>query len=324
MINFYLTDCLKNNAPFIDELAAPDGTIREHWKKLANSYEKLGLAKMEQLKQEVSQELRENGVTYNIYGDPDGINRPWQLDPVPMVFGQEDWANIEKGLLQRAELLNLILSDIYGERALISKGLIPFELIFSHKGFLRQVERIGIPGKHQLIQYSADLARGTNGKMWVLHDRTDAPSGAGYTLENRAAMTRVFPDLIRENKVRKISSYYQKLKNTLTRLSLHNKENPRVVLLSPGATNETYFEHAYLASSLGFTLVLGQDLTVSDGYVWLKTLRGLEKVDVIVRRVDDVFCDPLEFMGSSQLGVVGLINAQFAIQNDKIYILTYL
>jgi len=318
MINFYLTDCLKNNAPFIDELAAPDGTIREHWKKLANSYEKLGLAKMEQLKQEVSQELRENGVTYNIYGDPDGINRPWQLDPVPMVFGQEDWANIEKGLLQRAELLNLILSDIYGERALISKGLIPFELIFSHKGFLRQVERIGIPGKHQLIQYSADLARGTNGKMWVLHDRTDAPSGAGYTLENRAAMTRVFPDLIRENKVRKISSYYQKLKNTLTRLSLHNKENPRVVLLSPGATNETYFEHAYLASSLGFTLVLGQDLTVSDGYVWLKTLRGLEKVDVIVRRVDDVFCDPLEFMGSSQLGVVGLMEA---IRQKKVIVI---
>jgi uncharacterized circularly permuted ATP-grasp superfamily protein/uncharacterized alpha-E superfamily protein len=309
MINHYLAERLKNDVPFFDELAAPDGTVREHWKKIAAAYQHLGVAKMEQLRGEVSQELRENGVTYNIYDDPNGINRPWQLDPVPMVFNPEDWGILENGLTQRAELLNLILADIYGERKLISKGLIPFEVIFNHKGFLRQADKISFAGQYQLIQYSADLARGPNGKMWVLHDRTDAPSGAGYTLENRAAMTRVFPDLIRENEVRKISSFYQKLKNTLIRLSVHNKENPRVVLLSPGAANETYFEHAYLASSLGFTLVLGQDLTVSDGYVWLKTLRGLEKVDVIVRRVDDVFCDPLEFMGSSQLGVVGLMEA---------------
>lgn len=309
MINFYRAERLKKEAPFFDELAAPDGTIREHWKKLAAAYEQLGLAKMEQLKTEVAQELRENGVTYNIYDDPGGINRPWQLDPIPMVFNHEDWCMMEKGLIQRAGLLNLVLADIYGERKLITRGLIPFEVIFNHKGFLRQADKISIAGQYQLIQYSADLARGPNGKMWVLHDRTDAPSGAGYTLENRAAMTRVFPDLIRENEVRKISSYYHKLKNTLTRLSIHNKENPRVVLLSPGAANETFFEHAYLASSLGFTLVSGQDLTVSDGYVWLKTLRGLEKVDVIVRRVDDVFCDPLEFMGSSQLGVVGLMEA---------------
>ncbi len=318
MINGYLSERLKNKVTFFDELAAPDGTIREHWKKLSQSYEALGLQKMEELKGEVSRELRENGVTYNIYGDPDGINRPWQLDPIPMIFNHDDWQLMEKGLIQRAELLNLILTDIYSERKLISKGLIPFELIFNHKGFFRQADKIKIDGEYQLIQYSADLARGPNGKMWVLHDRTDAPSGAGYTLENRAAMTRVFPDMIRENEVRKISAYYQRLKTTLTKLSIHNKENPRVVLLSPGAANETYFEHAYLASSMGFTLVLGQDLTVSDGYVWLKTLRGLEKVDVIVRRVDDVFCDPLEFMGSSQLGVVGLMES---IRQKKVIVI---
>ena len=318
MINGYLSERLKNKIPFFDELAAPDGTIREHWKKLSQNYEAIGLQKMEELKGEVSRELRENGVTYNIYGDPDGINRPWQLDPIPMIFNHDDWEIMEKGLKQRAELLNLILTDIYSERKLISKGLIPFELIFNHKGFFRQADKIKIDGQHQLIQYSADLARSPNGKMWVLHDRTDAPSGAGYTLENRAAMTRVFPDMIRENEVRKISAYYQRLKITLTKLSIHNKENPRVVLLSPGAANETYFEHAYLASSMGFTLVLGQDLTVSDGYVWLKTLRGLEKVDVIVRRVDDVFCDPLEFMGSSQLGVVGLMES---IRQKKVIVI---
>ncbi|WP_184547116.1 circularly permuted type 2 ATP-grasp protein [Mucilaginibacter sp. FT3.2] len=309
MIETYLERSGTTAKPFFDELAAPEGVVREHWKKLAHAYDELGIEKMEQRSREISQELRDNGVTYNVYSDPDGINRPWKLDPVPMVFSQQEWENIEKGLVQRAELLNLILSDIYGERKLIKEGFIPFEMVFTHKGFLRQADKIKIPGKFQLIQYSADLVRGPLGKMWVLHDRTDAPSGAGYTLENRAAMTRVFPDLIRENQVRKISSYYQTLKNTLTKLALQNKENPRVVLLSPGTANETYFEHAYLASSLGFTLVFGQDLTVSDGYVWLKTLKGLEKVDVIVRRVDDIFCDPLEFLGDSHLGVVGLMEA---------------
>jgi uncharacterized circularly permuted ATP-grasp superfamily protein/uncharacterized alpha-E superfamily protein len=309
MIETYLDKSRTTAKPFFDELAAPEGVVREHWKKLAHAYDELGIEKMEHRSREISQELRDNGVTYNVYSDPDGINRPWKLDPVPMVFSQQEWANIERGLVQRAELLNLILSDIYGERKLIKEGFIPFEMVFTHKGFLRQADKIRMPGKFQLIQYSADLVRGPLGKMWVLHDRTDAPSGAGYTLENRAAMTRVFPDLIRENQVRKISSYYQTLKNTLTKLALQSKENPRVVLLSPGTANETYFEHAYLASSLGFTLAFGQDLTVSDGYVWLKTLRGLEKVDVIVRRVDDIFCDPLEFLGDSHLGVVGLMEA---------------
>ncbi|MEO3402749.1 circularly permuted type 2 ATP-grasp protein [Mucilaginibacter sp. CAU 1740] len=309
MIETYLQQTGNAASPFFDELAAPNGEVREHWKKLAHAYDELGFEKMEQRSREISQELRDNGVTYNVYSDPDGINRPWKLDPVPMVFSQQEWETIERGLTQRAELLNLILTDIYGDRRLIKEGFIPFDLVFTHKGFLRQADKIKIPGKFQLIQYSADLVRGPLGKIWVLHDRTDAPSGAGYTLENRAAMTRVFPDLIRENQVRKISSYYQTLKNTLTKLALQNKENPRVVLLSPGTANETYFEHAYLASSLGITLVFGQDLTVSDGYVWLKTLRGLEKVDVIVRRVDDIFCDPLEFFGKSQLGVVGLMEA---------------
>jgi len=318
MIETYLQRSSAIAQPFFDELAAPGGAVRDHWKKLANAYNELGIDKMEQRGKEISQELRDNGVTYNTYSAPDGINRPWKLDPVPMVFSQQEWETIERGLKQRAELLNLILTDIYGERKLIKEGFIPLEMVFTHKGFLRQADNIKMPGKFQLMQYSADLVRGPLGKIWVLHDRTDAPSGAGYTLENRAAMTRVFPDLIRENQVRKISSYYQTLKNTLTRLSLQNKENPRIVLLSPGTANETYFEHAYLASSLGFTLAFGQDLTVSDGYVWLKTLRGLERVDVIVRRVDDIYCDPLEFLGDSHLGVVGLMEA---VRQKKVVII---
>ncbi|MEQ9374921.1 MAG: circularly permuted type 2 ATP-grasp protein [Imperialibacter sp.] len=309
MIKSYLADRTNSNEPFFDEMTTPDGKVWPHWEKLASAYEKLGIERMEQRNKEVGQQLRENGVTYNVYGDPNGMNRPWNLDPVPMVFSQNEWEVIEKGLSQRTELLNIILSDIYGERKLIREGLIPFEMIYNHQGFLRQADKIRIPGPQQLVQYSADLARGPNGKMWVLHDRTDAPSGAGYSLENRAAMTRVFPDMIRENQVRKVSSYYQTLKNTLSTLSWKNKENPRIVMLSPGPSNETFFEHAYLSSFMGFTLVFAQDLTMSDGYIWLKTLKGLEKVDVIVRRVDDVFCDPLEFRADSHLGVVGLMEA---------------
>tara|TARA_Y100001980_G_C14556928_1_gene354715 strand:- start:151040 stop:153568 length:2529 start_codon:yes stop_codon:yes gene_type:complete len=309
MISSYLSERTSTNTKFFDELASSDGTIYPHWQKLVDAYDKLGNEGLTSRSNEVIQLLKENGVTYNIYGDPEGLNRPWMLDPIPMVFSHNDWSRIEKGLKQRANLLNLILQDIYGERHLIRSGIIPFEMIYNHMGFLRQMDKIRIPGNHQLVQYSADLARGPDGKMWVLHDRTDAPSGAGYAFENRVAMTRVFPDMLRENHVRKVGSYYQTLKNTLSRLSWQGTEEPRIVFLSPGPGNETYFEHAYLSSYMGFTLAMGQDLTVSDGYVWLKTISGLERVDIIIRRVDDVFCDPLEFRMDSQLGVVGLMEA---------------
>ncbi|GJM28782.1 MAG: hypothetical protein DHS20C17_14170 [Cyclobacteriaceae bacterium] len=309
MITNYISGIKARTSKYLDELATKGGQIAPKWQNLANYYDCVGPQKLQQCHDEVSRQLRENGVTYNIYGDPEGMNRPWQLDPIPMVFGSEDWEFIEKGLQQRANLLNYILKDVYGSRKLIREGHIPFELIYNHKGFLRQVDKLMLDGALQLIQYSTDLARGPNGQMWVLHDRTDAPSGAGYTLENRAAMTRVFPELIRENEVRKITSYYHTLRNTLISLSSKSNENPRIVLLSPGPMNDTYFEHAYLSSIMGFTLSMGKDLTVSDGQVWLKTIKGLEKVDVIIRRVDDLYCDPLEFLGESHLGVVGLMEA---------------
>lgn len=304
-----LSEYHQKHVSYFDELIAPGGQVGPHWQKLVRAYEKMSLEEMLQKQKEVERQLRENGVTYNIYGDPEGNNRPWTLDALPMIFAKKDWANIEAGLKQRAELLNLILEDLYGARTLIRNGSIPFELIYNHKGFLRQADKIRLPGKHQLIQYSADLARGPNGKMWVLRDLTDAPSGSGYVLENRAAMTRVFPNLLRENQVRKLFSYYQALRNTLTHLPFHNRDNPRIVVLSPGAGSNSYFEHAYLASVMGFTMAFGEDLTVSDGYVWMKTLNGLEKVDVILRRIADIDSDPLCFRGDSNFGVVGLMEA---------------
>ncbi|MCB0685514.1 MAG: circularly permuted type 2 ATP-grasp protein [Saprospiraceae bacterium] len=321
MIETYLKERRAEAIHFFDELADAQGEIFPHWQKLVKYYDKIGDTKLVQKAADVVRYLKENGVTYNIYGDPEGLNRPWHLDPIPILIESKDWAEMERGVKQRAELMNLILKDIYGSRTLIRQGLLPFDLIYNHQGFLRQVDKVRVSGEHQLIQYSADLARGPNGKMWVLYDRTDAPSGSGYALENRAAMTRVFPDLLRENHISKISSYFQTFRNTLVRLSKQNQDDPRIVLLTPGPSNETYFEHAYLASTLGFILVTGEDLVVRDGYVWLKTISALEKVDVIVRRVDDVFCDPLEFREDSHLGVVGLTEV---VRQNKVLLINTL
>jgi len=253
--------------------------------------------------------LTEKGVTYNIYGDPSGMNRPWNLDIIPFLVSKEEWAAIEAGLVQRANLFDLILKDIYGEQRLIKDGILPMEIIYNHRGFLRECCGIKLPGKHNLVMFAADMARSNDGKIWILNDRTQAPSGSGYALENRLAMARIVPELFNGLKVRRLSPYYNALRTSLTEIAPFQKQQPRIVILTPGPSNETYFEHSFLSSHLGFTLVQGDDLMVKDNFVWLKTLGGLEKVDVILRRVDDVYCDPLELKEDSQLGVPGLLQA---------------
>ena len=290
-----------------NELLGKDGNLRPHWETFFTSFAQTGEEEMKNRNNDISRLLKENGVTYNIYGDPSGMNRPWKLDIIPFLIGKEEWNTIEAGLVQRAELLDLILKDIYGERKLIQNGLLPMDLVYNHAGFLRQCSGIKVNGKHSLILYSADMARSPDGKIWIVNERTQAPSGSGYALENRIAMTRILPELFSGLKVRQISPYFNALRNSLNEMAPHLNQNPRIVILSPGPGNETYFEHSYLSSHLGFTLVEGYDLMVKDNYVWLKTLGGLEKVDVIVRRLDDVFCDPLELRKDSQLGVPGLL-----------------
>jgi uncharacterized circularly permuted ATP-grasp superfamily protein/uncharacterized alpha-E superfamily protein len=293
----------------LDELLGEDGQLRPHWETFFQSYNQLGAEEISGRNEDMMRLLRENGVTYNIYGDPSGLNRPWKLDIIPFLISKHEWPGIESGLLQRAELLNLVLEDIYGERKLIRNGILPVELVYNHAGFLRQCAGIRQPGKHQLIMYSADLARSKDGRIWVVNDRTQAPSGSGYALENRTAMTRVIPELFNGLKVRHLSPYFNALRNGLNEIAPHQRLNPRVVILTPGSSNETYFEHSYLSSYLGFTLVQGNDLIVKDNHVWLKTMGGLERVDVILRRVDDIYCDPLELKEDSQLGVPGLLQA---------------
>ena len=298
-----------NNHYSYDELLDKEGNLRPHWDTFFQSYNRLGNDEIFSRNDDILKLLKENGVTYNIYGEPSGLNRPWKLDMIPFIIGRDEWPSIESGLLQRAQLLDLVLGDLYGERKLIRNGILPIELIYNHAGFLRPCSGIRPVGKHRLILYSADLARSKDGKVWVVNDRTQAPSGSGYALENRTAMTRVIPELFNGLKVRHLSPYFNALRDGLNEIAPHQNPNPRIVILTPGSNNETYFEHSYLSSYLGFTLVQGNDLVVKDNFVWLKTMGGLERVDVIMRRVDDIYCDPLELKADSQLGIPGLLQS---------------
>ena len=290
-----------------DEMVGKDGNLRPHWEAFFNSFNQLGDGEIGSRNTEISRLLKENGVTYNIYGDSQVLNRDWNVDAIPFLISKEEWETAEAALKQRAELLNLLLQDIYGEQKLIKNGIVPLELIYNHAGFLRQCAGIKLPGKHSLVLYSADMARSPDGKLWIISDRTQAPSGSGYALENRTVMTRVLPELFSGLKVRHLSPYFDTLNNSLNELGARHHQNPRIVILTPGPGSETYFEHSYLSSHLGYTLVQGNDLMVKHNFVWLKTLGGLEKVDVIIRRIDDIYCDPLELKADSQLGVAGLL-----------------
>jgi len=284
-----------------------DMSVDAHWETFFQSYHQLGDVEIANRYEDMMRLLKENGVTYNIYGEPSGLNRPWKLDLIPFPIGMQEWVAIESGLMQRVRLLDLILSDLYGERRVVKGGIVPPELIYNHAGFIRACAGVKLPGSHRLILYSADLARSQNGSIWVVGDRTQAPSGSGYALENRTAMARVVPELFGELPVRHLSPYFNALRDGLNEIAPNQRANPRIVILTPGSTNETYFEHAYLSSYLGFTLVQGNDLIVKENHVWLKTLGGLERVDVILRRVDDYYCDPLEMKEDSQLGIPGLL-----------------
>lgn len=285
------------------------GGVRPHWAGLMAGLEKMGSQELVRRSLEARRLLRENGVTYNVYGDPQTPSRPWELDLIPLVIDSGEWRRIEKGLVQRALLLDAILADLYGPRQLLAEGLLPSELIYGVGGFLLPCDQVLIPGARQLMLYAADLARGPDGRMWVLSDRTQSPLGAGYALENRTAMRRVLPQLAHECQIRHMSFFFQALRNQLNAIAPKQKDNPRIAVLTAGPSDEAYFEHAYLASYLGYPLVQGGDLTVRDGAVWLKSIEGLRQVDIILRRVDDRASDPLELRGAASYGVAGLLEA---------------
>ena len=290
-----------------DESSSDGVTPRPHWAHLMEWLRTIGPEELGRRWSRAERRIRENGVTYNIYGDPLGANRPWQIDIVPLVIPAEEWKFIEEGVIQRARLLNLLLEDLYGSQSLLQHRQFPAALLYANPAFLRPMVGVGVPAHSYLHMLAVDLARSPDGQWWVLADRTQAPSGSGYALENRTIVSDLLPELFRASNVERLASFFRAQRDALR--SLAERENPRIVLLTPGPHNETYFEHSYLAKYLGFTLVEGRDLTVRDRRVYLKTVEGLDQVDVILRRVDDSFCDPLELRSDSLLGVSGLVEA---------------
>ena len=290
-----------------DELSADGVTHRPHWNELMESLAALGPAELTKRWSRAERRIRENGITYNIYGDPQGANRPWKIDLIPLLISGEEWKFIESGIVQRARLLDLLLQDLYGPQKLLTEGRIPSALLYANPAFLRPLAGVQLHKQSFLHLLAVDLARSPDGQWWVLADRTQAPSGAGYALENRTIVSDVLPDLFRTSNVQRLAPFFRAQREAL--IDMAGRDNPLVVLMTPGPLNETYFEHSYLARYLGFTLVEGADLTVRDRRVFLKTVGGLQQVHVILRRVDDSFCDPLELRGDSYLGVTGLVEA---------------
>lgn len=292
-----------------DEMLAAPGAPRAHWQRLHDALAASSADAMRERAQWVRRRVRENGVTYNVYDDSEGASRPWELDMVPFILPADEWAGIEAAVAQRATLLNRIMQDIYGEQRLLAEGLLPPALIYGHAGFLRPSRGVPVPGGTLLHVYAADLARSPDGRWWVMDDRTQAPSGAGYALENRLVISRLFPELFRDLKVQRLADFFAALRDSIALWAPAGREAPVTVLLTPGPLNETYFEHTYLARYLGLPLVEGSDLTVRDGKVWLRTLSGLQRVHAILRRLDDDYCDPLELRSDSALGIPGLVDA---------------
>lgn len=289
-----------------DEVAGLDGSLRPAWRALAAEADLLSDQHLRRVVGEIERFLSDDGVTYT---PPGGVSGPWRLDPVPFVITAEEWAPLGVALAQRAELLNAILVDLYGERRLLSSGVLPPSVIFGHPGYLRPLARVSSADTRPLVLLGCDLGRTSSGEWRVLADRTQAPSGIGYAMENRRVISRVLPRLYREAGLHRLAPFFQALRSALMQAAPEHVVNPRVVVLTPGTHSETAYDQAFLASSLGFPLVQASDLTVRDGSVWLRVLGRLERVDVVLRRVDAEWSDPLELRGDSQLGVAGLAEA---------------
>ena len=281
-----------------DESHTAKGEMRSHYGGLVRSLDQLGPGELKRRGETGRRLVHEQGITYNVYGDEQGMDRPWQLDPMPLVITPDEWRKLEAGLIQRATLINRILADCYGPQELIRSRWLPPALVFGQPDFLRPCHGIKPSGDTFLHFYGADLARSPDGQWWVISDRTQIPSGAGYALANRLVTSRILPEPFRDCHVQRLAGFFRDVQSALAGLGARRSDNPRVVLLTPGPFNETYFEQAYLARYLGYMLVEGQDLTVRDDRVFLKTLSGLEPVDVILRRVASR-CAPISWRAAA-------------------------
>jgi uncharacterized circularly permuted ATP-grasp superfamily protein len=292
-----------------DELRDGDDpqALAPHWASFFEHVGTDGLADLNRRADNLQRQIRDNGVTYNVYADTaKGLQRPWALDLFPTIIPPQDWAQIEAGVLQRTRLLNAMMADLYGPQTLLRQAMLPSALVQGHPGYLRAMQGMEPAGGTWLHIVAFDLAHGPDGRWWVVGQRTQAPSGLGYLLENRIAIARQFPKAFAGLRVQRLAASYRALMDGLKAMAPEG-EHARIALLTPGPYNETYFEHAYLARYLGLTLVEGNDLTVRDQRLYLKTLSGLEPVHALIKRLDDEWLDPLEMRADSTLGVPGLL-----------------
>lgn len=300
-----------------DELLDASGALRAPWREFFERLGEDGIARLDHSTASVAQQIRDNDISYNVYADK-GEPRPWALDLLPFLIDEDEWAEIERGVMQRAQLLNAVVADVYGPQTLLKRGQLPPALVFGHPGYLRPVKGFSPPGGQYLQVVAVDLARAPNGGWTVMSHRTEAPSGLGYALENRLIVSSQFADPFRSLHVSRLAPTYSQLMATLVqaaRAAMRGDaadRSPHIALLTPGPFSETYFEHVFLARYLGVTLVEGKDLTVRDDMLYLKTLAGLERVHVVLRRLDDAFCDPVELRADSTIGVPGLLQVMRA------------
>lgn len=300
-----------------DEMMAPEGAPRAHWAGPLRAVQAMTETDRAHARELARRALRENGVTTAAPGESEPGSRPWQLDLLPQVIDAAEWRALETGLKQRARLLNAVVADLYGPGRLLQEGVLPPALVYGNPQFLRPCHGIAPPGGQHLHFLAFDLARGADGAWRVLGDRTQAPAGAGFALENRVIASRCLPELFAAEQVRRLAAFFRDFSENLLQLS--RREEARAVVLSPGPSQAAYFEHAYLARYLGYPIVEGSDLTVRDNGLFLKTIEGLKPVDVVLRRVASECCDPLELETASLLGVPGLVQAaregQVAVAN---------
>jgi len=294
-----------------DELREPDGSLRAPWRQFFRHLESPGFADLARRRAASERRVRDDGVTYNVYSDAGASPRPWSLGLLPFIITASEWSRLEQGITQRAALMSAVMHDVYGPRRLLADGLLPPALVLGNPGYLRSLAGSVPAGGVFLHIVAFDLARADDGSWWVVSQRTQAPSGIGYALQNRLVTRQLFPEAFREMRVQHLATSYRRLLDTAVRHAepLAGRSYPRAALLTPGPYSETYFEHAYLARYLGVPLVEGSDLTVRDDRVFLKTLHGLEAVHAILRRLDDDYCDPLELKPDSALGVPALLQS---------------
>ncbi|MFI6219011.1 circularly permuted type 2 ATP-grasp protein [Nocardia salmonicida] len=306
-------ECGRPTTGYYDELVDGRGRVRSMWSELSADFIDQGIGGIDRIDHRVRRQIEDDGVTYTEVGlggeDDTAIPQPWRLDPIPLLVSAEDWTRLETGLVQRSLVLDEVLTDVYGPRRLLSSGLLPPEVVFGNTGYVRAAHGITIPGTHQLFLHACDISRWSDGQFRVLADWAQAPSGAGYALADRRVVASAIPEAFEHAGPRPLSPFARAMRLMLEEAApeLADEEEPVVVVLSPGSHSETAFDQAYLAQMLGFPLVESSDLVVRDGALWMRSLGSLERVDVVLRRVDAEFSDPLDLRPDSRLGVVGLV-----------------